>query len=165
MFPSRWYHHGYYNIKSNKIFYTAQLFAMGSYKLEAWQNITRKVNGSMIQGHVAESKLRELTEGLRDNWDTTYSVNLFPPSKVFEGEKIDFTKKRHILRANFDSVQRIAELVQLFEDKYKHLAIHSVWLIDKFKENGGFQVWHRDFWLGHKVTSTIGVDVGAITRN
>jgi hypothetical protein len=35
VFPSRWYHHGYYNIKSNKIFYTAQLFAMGSSKPEA----------------------------------------------------------------------------------------------------------------------------------
>jgi hypothetical protein len=90
---------------------------------------------------------------------------LFPPSKEFEGEKFDVTKNRHILQANFGSVQRIAELVQLFEDKYKHLAIHSVWLIEKSKENDGFQVWHRDFWLGHKVTLTIVVNVGAITRN
>jgi hypothetical protein len=67
VFPPRWYHHGYYNIKSNKVFYTAQLFAMGSSKPEAWQNITPKVNGDMIQGHVAESKLRELTEDLHDN--------------------------------------------------------------------------------------------------
>ena len=81
VFPSQWYHRGYYNIKSDKVFYTAQLFAMGSSKPEAWQNITRKVNRDMIQGHVAESKLRELTEDLHDNWDTTYSVNLFPPSK------------------------------------------------------------------------------------
>ena len=64
VFPSRWYHHGYYNIESDKVFYTAQLFAMGSSKPEAWQNITRKVNGDMIQGHVAEAKLRELTEDL-----------------------------------------------------------------------------------------------------
>ncbi len=62
-------------------------------------------------------------------------------------------------------VQRIAELVQLFEDKYKYLAICSVWLIEKSKENDGFQVWHRDFWLGHEVTSTIVVNVGAITRH
>jgi hypothetical protein len=163
VFPSRWHHHGYYNIKSDKVFYTAQLFAMGSSKPEACQNITRKVNRNMIQGHAAESKLRELTEDLHDNWDTTYSVNLFPPSKEFEGEKIDVTKNRHILRANFCSVQRIAELVQLSEDKYKHLAIHSVWLIEKSKENDGFQVWHRDFWLGHEVMSTIVVNVGAIT--
>jgi hypothetical protein len=90
---------------------------------------------------------------------------LFPPTKEFEGEKIDVTKNRHILRANFGSVQRIMELVHLFENKYKHLAIHSVWLIKKLKENDGFQVWHRDFWLGHKVMSTIVVNVGAITRN
>ncbi len=165
VFPSRWYHHGYYNIKSDKVFYTAQLFAMRSSKPEAWQNITRKVNGNMIQGHVAESKLRELTEDLRDNWDTAYSVNLFPPSKEIEGEKIDVTKNRHFLQENFGSVQRIAELVQLFEDKYKHLAIHSVWLIKKSMENDGFEVWHRDFWLGQEVTLTIVVNVGAITRN
>ncbi len=88
--------------------------------------LTRKVNGNMIQGHVAESKLREHTEDLRDNWDTTYSANMFPPSKEFEGEKIDVTKNRHILQANFGSVQRIAELVQLFEDLYKHLAIQCL---------------------------------------
>jgi hypothetical protein len=51
----------------------------------------------MIQSHVAESKLKELTVDLRDDWDTTYSGNLFPPSKEFEGEKIDVAKNRHIL--------------------------------------------------------------------
>jgi hypothetical protein len=138
---------------------------MGSSKPEAWQNITCKVNANMIQGHVAESQLRELTGDLHDDWDTTYSVDLFLPTKEFEGEKIDVTKNRHILQANFGSVQRILELEQLFDKKCKHLAIHSVWLIKKSKENNGFQVWHRDFWLGHEVTSTIVVNVGAITRN
>ncbi len=56
------------------------------------------------------------------------------------------------------------KLVQLFQNKYKHLAIRSVWLIEKSKEIDGFQVWHRDFWLGHEVTLTIVVDVGAIMR-
>ncbi len=80
----------------------------------------------MIQGHVAESKLRELTQDLPDNWDTTYSVNMFPPSKGFEGEKIDVTKNRHILRENFDSVQRIAKLVQVFEDKSTNIWLYAV---------------------------------------
>ena len=52
----------------------------------------------------------------------------------------------------------------MLEDKYKHLAICSVWHIEKSKKNDGFQVWHRDFWLGHEVTSTNVVNVGAITR-
>jgi hypothetical protein len=56
VFPSRWFHHGYYNIRSNKVFYIAQLFVMGSSKPEAWQNITHKVNKNMIQGHLPESK-------------------------------------------------------------------------------------------------------------
>jgi hypothetical protein len=119
----------------------------------------------MIQGHVTESQLRQLTEDLHDSWDTTYSVDLFPPTKEFEGEKIDVTKNRHILRANFGSVQRILELVHLFENKCKHLAICSVWLIKKSEENDEFQVWHRDFWLGHEVMSTIVVNVGTTTRN
>ncbi len=96
VFPSRWFYHGYFNIRSDKVFYTAHLFTMGSSKPEAWQNIARKVNKNVIQGHLLESKL-ELIEDLRDSWDTTYSVNLFPPSKEFEGEKIDVRKNRHIL--------------------------------------------------------------------
>jgi hypothetical protein len=108
---------------------------MGSSSPEAWQDITRKVNWNMIQGHVVDSKLRELTQDLCDNWDTAYSVNMFPPLKEFESEKIDVTKNRHILRENFGSIQRMAELVQVFKDKYKHMAIHSVWLIEKSKEN------------------------------
>jgi hypothetical protein len=48
VFPSRWYYRDCYNIKSDKVFYTAQLFSMGSSKTEAWQNITRKVNVDMI---------------------------------------------------------------------------------------------------------------------
>jgi hypothetical protein len=47
VFPSRWYHRGYYSNKSDKVVYTAQLFAMGSSKPEAWQNIKHKVNGDM----------------------------------------------------------------------------------------------------------------------
>jgi hypothetical protein len=70
---------------------------MGLSKPEAWNNITRKINADMIQGDVDESKLGELTEDLRDNWDTTYSVNFFSPSKDFEGKKIDVTKNKHIL--------------------------------------------------------------------
>jgi hypothetical protein len=64
---------------------------------------------------------------------------MFPPSREFEGEKIDVTKNRHILRANFGSIQRIVELVQLFEDEYKHLAIHSGWLIRSPRKMMGFK--------------------------
>ena len=38
-------------------------------------------------------------------------------------------------------------------------------MIEKTKENNGFQGWHRDFYLGTEVTTTIVVNVGAVTKN
>ncbi len=98
-------------------------------------------------------------------WDTTYSVNVFPPAKAFDGEKIDPTKNRHILRLMFQGVPLIAELVKYFEEKYTNLEVRSGWIIEKSRENDGFQSWHRDFYLGTEVTTTIAVDVGAVTKD
>ncbi len=86
----------------------------------------------------------------------------FQPAKAFDGDKIDATKNRHILRAMFQGVPWIAELVKYFEEKYNHLEVRSVWMIEKSKENDGFQGWHRDFYLGTEVTMTIVVNVGAL---
>jgi hypothetical protein len=101
-FPSRVFHHGYgyYQIHSNKTYYTAQLFCTSVLdNVDAWQNVTRKVNTTILEGHVEELSVKELTQDLQNNWDTTYSVNLFWPAKKFGGETINATKKRHILRA------------------------------------------------------------------
>ena len=137
----------------------SQLFCKISDNPEAWQNVTRKVNQSTMQGRVEESWLAQLTQDICNNWDTTYSVNAFPPAKAFDGDKIDATKNRHILRVMFQGVPWIAELVKYFEEKYKHLEVQSVWMIEKTKENDGFQGWHRDFYLGTEVTTTIVVNV------
>jgi hypothetical protein len=59
----------------------------------------------------------------------------------------------------------ISKLVKYFENKYNHIEVRSVWLIEKSRENDGFQGWHRDFFLGTEVTMTIVVDVGAIIKN
>ena len=159
VFPSRFYHRGYYWIASNMTYYTAQLFCKISDNAEAWQNVTRKVKQITIQW------LAQLTQDICHNWDTTYSVNKFQPAKAFDGDKIDATKNRHILRAMFQGVPWIAELVKYFEEKYNHLEVRSVWMIEKSKENDGFQGWHRDFYLGTEVTTTIVVNVGAVTKN
>ncbi len=58
----------------------------------------------------------------------------------------------------------IAELVMYFEDKHTHLEVSSVWIIEKLRENDGFQCWHRDFYLRTEVTTTIVVNVGAVTN-
>jgi hypothetical protein len=165
VFPSRFYHRGYYRIASNKTYYTAQLFCKVLENCEAWPNVTRKVNQNMIQGCIKESRLTQLTQDIRDNWDTTYSVNFFLPVKAFNGDKINATKNRHIPSVMFQGVPLIAELVKYFEDKYTHLKVRRVWIIEKSRENDGFQNWHRDFYLGTLVTTTIAVNVRAITKN
>ncbi len=127
--------------------------------------MTRKVNQNMIQGLVKESRLTQLTQDICDDWDTTYSVDVFPPANAFDGDKIDATKNRHIPSVMFQGVLLMAELVKYFEDKYTHLKVRSVWIIEKSRENNGFQGWHRDFYLGTEVTTTIVVNVGAVTKN
>jgi hypothetical protein len=165
VFPSRFYHRGYYKIASNKTYYTAQLFCKVSENRDAWPNVTRKANQNIIQGCVKESRLTQLTQDIRNNWDTMYSVNVFLPAKAFDGDKIDATKNRHISSVMFQGASLIAELVGYFQDKYTHLKVRSVWLIEKLRENNGFQGWHRDFYLGTEVTMTIVVNVGAVTKN
>ena len=85
--------------------------------------MTRKVNQITVQGGVEESWLAQLTQDICNKWDTTYSVNAFPPAKAFYSDKIDAMKNRHILRVMFQGIHWIAELVKYFEEKYKHLEV------------------------------------------
>jgi hypothetical protein len=41
----------------------------------------------MIPGCVIEVRLTQLTQDIHDNWDTTYSVNVFPSAKAFDGRR------------------------------------------------------------------------------
>jgi hypothetical protein len=50
----------------------------------------------MIPGRVIDLRLTHLMRDIRNNWDTRYSVDVFPPAKAFNGEKINATKNRHI---------------------------------------------------------------------
>jgi hypothetical protein len=43
----------------------------------------------------------------------------------------------------FQGVPLIAELVKYFEENYTHQEVRSVWMIEKSRENDGFQGWHR----------------------
>ncbi len=75
---------------------------------------------------------------------------------------MDKDKNRHIHSDKFDDVPRIRELVHIFEAKFEHLCVDSVWLLKKTSSNDGFQGWHRDFALGQKITTTIVVNVGCM---
>ena len=78
---------------------------------------------------------------------------------------MDKDKNRHIYLDKFDDVPRIRELVQIFETKFEHVRVDSVWLLKKMSCNNGFQGWHRDFALGQKITTTMVVNVGCVDND
>ncbi len=92
-------------------------------------------------------------------------MNLFPPAKEFDGKKVNAAKNRHILRVMFVDVPLIAELVKYFKERYTKIKVRSVRMMEKLRENDGFQGWPRDFYLGTEVTTTIVVNLGAVTKN
>ena len=149
-------------VHSGKTFYTAQLFATPNCDLGATSRGKR--NHPQVQsyhaGNVQESQLKNLTQDLFDNWDTTYSADKFTPAKYFQGAKVDREKNRHILYDQIHLVPKIHQLVLLFQDKLDFLTVNSVWLIKKSREDDGFQGWHQD--MKHRVTTTIVVNVGAV---
>ena len=163
VFPSMWYHHGYYNITPRKTVIQAQLFTMHSHN-PTKERLTRNTTtmNSLRKGRVDRTSLDRLTKDIVDNWNTTYSEKLFPTCSLFDGEAVDKDKNRHIYSDKFDNVPRIRELVQIFEEQFEHLRVDSVWLLKKKNSNDGFQGWHRDFALGQKITMTIVVNVGCV---
>jgi hypothetical protein len=85
-FSSLWYHHGYYNVLSNKTFFTAaQLFVMPTVDASGSKRLTQKHQkvDTYIEEPVDESSLESLTQYLFVNWDSTYAADLFLPAKTF----------------------------------------------------------------------------------
>ena len=159
-FPSMWYHHGYFSAKRRKTVIQAQLFAMHTSNPTAQRStqLGTKMD-TFIEGRM--DRLDELTKDLAGNWNTTYSKNLFPPAKSFDGGRVNPEKNRHIPSDKYDQVPKLENLVRMFERKFNHLCIDSVWLILKDTCEDGFQGWHRDFALGAKITTTIVINVGS----
>jgi hypothetical protein len=79
-YPSIWYHHGYYIVQLEKVFFTAQLFAKPDLYTTSKPLTCQSTSlENYIEGWLEESNLDRLTKDLFLNWDTTYSGALFPP--------------------------------------------------------------------------------------
>jgi hypothetical protein len=85
VFPSMWYHHGYYSITPRKTVIQAQLFAMHSPNptKERLTRNTTKMN-FLRKGRIDRTSLDRLTKDLVANWNTTYSEKLFPAHSLME---------------------------------------------------------------------------------
>jgi hypothetical protein len=162
MFPSRWWHRGFYSIASEKEYYTAQLFCTSNEDGDSWANNTRSNNIDLTGGRIGEERqiLKPISRDVQQNWDTTYSAANFKPCKMFGGEKICPKTNRHLQHGTFREIENMKKLVMYFEDHYKMVRVKSVWLIKKNRSNDGFQRWHRDFYLSTNIVATIVVNVG-----
>jgi hypothetical protein len=160
VFPSRWWHRGFYEIRSEKEYYTVQLFCTATQDPQSWTNQLRKQNRNMKIGRIPVQQIKEVSKDIQDNWETTYAVTKFPPSKAFDGDKIDPNTNRHLQGDTFQKIPHMDSLVKYFESRFTQFHVKSVWIIKKTRENDGFQVWHRDFYLNTDIISTIVVNVG-----
>ena len=159
IFPARWWHRGFFNISSNRTYYTAQLFCTAARDIESWPNRTRSENKELKIDTLPFHYVCDVSEDVTNNWDTTYSEQKYKPSKAFDGP-IDPASNRHLEKGSFRREQYMNTFVNVFETSYRHLRVNSVWLIKKSKENRGFQSWHRDFFLRTEIIATIVVNVG-----
>ena len=166
VFPSRWWHKGYYNINSGLMYITAQLFCTTAICMDSSSGHTRTHNMSMKQGKVTMEQMIRVSDDLYHNWDSTYSDSRFSPSKTFNGEVIDQSNNRHLRHESFRNIPELNGLIKTFEAAHSDLSVHSVWIIRKTKGNMGFQDWHRDFYLSTGgIIATIVVNVGVYVRD
>jgi hypothetical protein len=159
VFPSLWWHHGYYDIKDDeKVIFTAQLFATPSSDIGNTKRSNRRNSQMSTYSHGQLSTLNGLGEDLFLEWDHKYSADKFPPASNFLG-RVDKAKNRHFLKHQIHLLPKIERLVLSFEEKFKDITVDSVWLIKKTKQDDGFQEWHQD--MKTKITRTIVVNVGS----
>ncbi len=78
---------------------------------------------------------------------------------------MDRASNRQIYKKHFNQVPLLKNLGDTFETMLPYLSINFVWLLHKSKEGDGFQGWHKDFYMGGRITKTIVFNVGSKVIN
>ncbi len=78
---------------------------------------------------------------------------------------MDRASNRQINKKHFTQVPLIKKLVDTFETMLPYRSVDLVWLLPKSKEGDGFQGWHKDFYMGGRITKTIVINVGGKVIN
>ncbi len=96
VFPSKMYHRGYYNQKSNQKFTQAQLFCKPTLDTDVLRlpRSMMKAQGKLSQGCLDTSRLTNFKDDLIENWDTLYSHTNYRPCKKFYGGPVDRASSR-----------------------------------------------------------------------
>ena len=78
---------------------------------------------------------------------------------------MDRTSNKQIYKKHFTQVPSLKNLVDTFETMFPYLSVDLVRLLCKTKEGDGFQGWHKDFYMGGRITKTIVINVGSKERD
>ncbi len=78
---------------------------------------------------------------------------------------VDRASNRQIYKKDFNQVPLLKNLVDTFETILPYLSVNLLWLLRKSKEGNGFQGWHKDFYMGGRITKTIVINVGSNVIN
>ncbi len=124
-----------------------------------------KAQGQQVtQRCLDKSTLSELRDDLINNWEILYSNPNYHPCKNFSGGPVDRASNRQIYKKHFNQVALLKNLVDTFETMLSYLSANLVWLLCESKEGDGFQGWHKDFYMGERITKTIVVSLGSNER-
>ena len=124
-----------YEIRSEKEYYTVQLFCTAAQDPESLTDQLRKDNRNMKIGRMPIYQMNEVSNDIKDNWNTTYAESKFPPSKAFDGNKIDPGTNRHLQGDTFRKILHMDNLVKYFESRFRQFYVKSVWIIKKTRDN------------------------------
>jgi hypothetical protein len=154
MFPANCFHCGYFSVRSDSIYYTAQMFATPSGRAVQRSSSTLFM---AVKGTIVCNELTNLNKDILKNWDgEKYQNEDFKPPKEFDNEYINPKYHRVIRREHFTQLKHLDNFIKYFESKTPHVQIETVWIMAKSKHNS--ERWHQDKMK--LVTTTIVVNIG-----
>ncbi len=152
LFTSHFWHHGYFNDESDKHFITAQLLTKRtisedterfscSFNVGQQEIITGQLGTTLGEYTI----IKDLSDDLLENWDTTYPAIDYPPPKMFGEMPIDRELNRKIPFEKLNERPRIKALVK---EIFPYMSIDRIALLHKRRKDDDFQKWHQDYKLG-----------------
>jgi hypothetical protein len=132
LFPSVWFHWGFFNRMWRKVYMQAQLFAVpsGNERMDwSTHSLSQGNRTNWVTGKLDMHTISGLSQDLLNYWDNNYPAFVFKPCKAFQGVNVNPSANWKIEKNDFQWLPLIQKLVNHFETLFPHLAIEQVWLL------------------------------------
>jgi hypothetical protein len=132
LFPSVWFHRGYFKRRWRKVYMQAQLFAVPSGNQcmdQSTCSVSQGNKTNWVTGKLDMSPISDLSQDLLNFWDKNYPASVFKPCKAFQGLNVNPSANQKIEKKDFQWLPLIQKLVDHFKTLFLHQAINQVWLL------------------------------------